>query len=687
MHRSLSAITALLLFLLALGCARTPPPQEVVDLSEVPAPDLSKAEDAVRQQIQEKQAEIAGLSPAADRPALGQAYGDLGLIYLTYSFVEAAGVCFDNARALDESSPRWPYLQGYLHQIQGQLEEASVALGRALELEPNDASALIRLGTVRLELGARDAAQDHFEKALALDSSSAAAHDGLGKVAAASGDAASAVASFERALELQPKASSVHHALGLAYRQLGNLDQAKHHLARGGDAPVLFADPYLREVTQIGRSADFFLVLGAQAFSEDRFEQAEVHYRKALELQPNDFTARKALGFCLEKLGDIDAAVEQLEEGLRLGESGDPERDILERSELLRILGGLRVLQGREEEGIAAFRRALDLDPTRLDTRSKLANALARRGELTEAVEHYDLILAKKPDAPQVLVKRGTARINLGQHEMGLEDFREAVAVAPDDPEPRLRLAEALEHLGDADAAAAQRGDAARLASTDPKQQAQILAAEADKRLRQGELDAALEGYREVLKLDVENTDARYQLATVLGHLGRFDDALAEFARVIEAAPHHGPARRGEATALVLQGRFSDARRRLQEGLEVMPRNRELAHGLARLLATAPDASVRDGELALRIAQRVHQETRRSSSAETLATAFAEAGRFAEASELQRQLLAAAQSSGGGPAGGGPAGRWREQLSSYEILQPWRMRSPDEIIAVLAASG
>ncbi len=692
MRRDSPWIAAALGLLIVSACSRTPPEAASPELREVPAPDLSQAEEAVRQQIEDKRAELETLSASADRPRLGEAYGDLGLIYLTYSFVEAAGVCFDNARDLDGDNPRWPYIQGYLHQIQGELEEASAAFDRALALEADDPAALIRLGTVRLELGARDQARSHFERALALDPESAAAFDGLGKVAAADGDPARAVDSFERALQLQPKASSVHHALGLAYRRLGDLDQAKHHLARGGDAPVLFSDPFLSEVTEIGRSADFFLVLGAQAFSEDRYEQAEVHYRKALELQPADFTARKALGFCLEKLGDIDAAVEQLEEGLRLGASGDPQRDILERSELLRILGGLRVLQGREEDGIEAFLKALELDPTRLDTRSKLANALARRGDLAAAIGHYDRILADKPDAPQVLIKRGTALINLGQREKGLADFRQAVVVAPEDPEPRLRLAEALEHIGDTAAAAAQRGDAARLAAVDPKRQAELLADQAGKRLRRGELAAALDGYREVLEIDAENTDARYQMATVLGHLERFDDALAEFALVIAAAPHHGPARRGEVTALVLQGRFADARRRLQEGLEAMPRNRELAHGLARLLATAPDATVRDGDLALRIATRVHQEARRSSSAETLATAFAETGRFAEAAELQRQLLAAASNAAGGQAGGppasaGPAGRWQAQLEAYETFQPWRLRSPDEIIAALTASS
>ncbi len=672
-----------LALLAGTGCTEPEPAAETADLVEIPAPDLSGAEETVRRQIEEQLAEVEARSAAGEAEKLGRAYGELGLLYVTYNFLDAAKACFLNAQSLEGDHHQWPYLLGYLMQIQGQLEEASAALERALELRAADPPSLIRLGRVRLELGASGEARPLFEQTLALDPRSAAALDGLGRVAAAAGETARAVEYFERVLALQPKAASVHHALGLAYRRLGDLERAEDHLSRGGEAPVLFQDPYLSMVTEMGRTADIYMVRGAQAFSEGRYGQSAGYYRKALEIDPTIFDARKALGFCLEKLGDVEGAVDQLEEGLRQGTSGDPERDALERAELLRILGGLQVLQGQEPEAIETFRRSLELDPERLDPRLKLANALARRGSFEEAIDHYDYILGVDPDLSKVLVLRATARINLGQRQPALADFRQALVAAPEDPEPRLRFAEALEHFGDAAGAAALRRDAARLAESDPQQQARILAGEADKLLRRGELAQALEGYRQALSLDSGNIDARYQMATVLAHTGRYDDALVELAKVIEAAPHHGPARRAEVTVLLLQGRNSDARGRLEGGLEAMPRNQELAHALARLLATAPNSEVRDGALALDIASRVHQEAQRSDTAETLAMAFAEAGRFAEAQELQRQLVSTAESAGRKRA----AEHWSEQLRAYEQARPWRARSPDEVISTMTAPG
>ena len=64
----------------------------------MPAPDLASADPAVREQIAEKRAALdAALERAGSEPAVAaDAYGDLGLTYLLYDFLDAAGVCLDS---------------------------------------------------------------------------------------------------------------------------------------------------------------------------------------------------------------------------------------------------------------------------------------------------------------------------------------------------------------------------------------------------------------------------------------------------------------------------------------------------------------------------------------------------------------------------------------------------------------
>ena len=677
-------LALLLVALLGLACAG-PGEVEVAsvqapELLEIPDPDLSGADREVRDQITAGRAKVRQLQEnGSDSAQLAQAMGDLGLLYFTYTFVGAAEVCFTNAATLDPGDYRWPYLLGYLFNMEGRLPEAITSLERARELAPEDLPSLLRLAKARLEQGERDAAGALYERALELEPDSAPALDGLGRVAAANGDAATAAGYFERVLELQPFATSTHHALGLAYRKLGRMDEARSHLEQGGDATVQIEDPLLVSLIELGKSAEIYLLRAAQAMDSERWDLAAALYPKALKIDPSDFMAHKALSYSLEKLGDVDGSLDQLHTALAVATTGDPEKDRGEHAEIYRVMGGIEVLHGRDEAAREHFQKALEIDPELLDARFKLANALARAGSLEEALEHYDFILERHPENPQTLVKRATVLINLRRPDQARAAFERALAASPDDPEIRQRYADALDYLGESTAAAAQRR-AVQGGSADSAQRVAQMIAEGQRQTSAGRYQAAVKSYRKAIELDPKELDARYELATVLGHLGRFDEALAEFAVVIDAAPRHGRARRGEITALLLLKRWGRAREQLNQALRVLPRDRQLAHVQARLLASAPDPRVRSGALAVEVASRVFEARREPASAETLAMAFAEAGRFDQALELQRQLVAAAEQAGSRAE----SARLREMLAAYESGRAWRAATPDDILKVLA---
>ena len=86
-------------------------------------------------------------------------------------------------------------------------------------------------------------------------------------------------------------------------------------------------------------------------------------------------------------------------------------------------------------------------------------------------------------------------------------------------------------------------------------------------------------------------------------------------------------------------GQWQEAHQLLEEGWRVMPESVELLHALARVLATADDPEVRNGERALDLAQRTLRAGTTPSRLETLAMASAEAGLFDEAVRLQRRVI------------------------------------------------
>lgn len=634
----------------------------------------------MRQQITEKQAALDRLRAAGDAPAgdLAGAYGDLAAALLAYQFSDAAEAALVNAHQLAPDELRWTYLLGYLYTLRGDPQRASTLLSEALEMAPDLVPAMVRLGRLRLDTGQTAEARGLFERALEVEPRSAAAHEGLGRVATAEGDHSEAVSHFRHALELAPDASSLRYLLGQSLRRLGDLEAAQQELARSGDAPVQLPDPMVQAIGGEAASAQFFIVQGSELLTDGNVESAVGSFRRAVELEPDNFVAHKGLAYSLEKLGDLPAAVQQLRTAL---ESAD---EPAEKAEGHAVLGTLMITIGNDEEAVAQLESSLAVDPNQPATRLKLADTLARLGQFEEALAGYDRLLGELDDTISVRVRRGTALINLRRHDEALAEFQRAVSSAPDNPDVRLRYAEALEYLDRPGEAERQRAEARRLSEQGNDKAAQVSLVAGEGRLRSGSGDytGAVEKYRQALDLDPSRSDIRLALASVLGHLKRYDEALEHYRSVIEAEPDLVAARHGEIAALVLSGRYGLARVRLHEALRRFSRDKGLALTQARLLAASPDPRVRDGALALEVAQRVHAVDSGVLARDTLAMALAESGQIDRAAEVQRSILADAESSGDSTT----AERLNQRLRAYESGRPWHAE-PAEAEDLLALRG
>ncbi len=99
----------------------------------------------------------------------------------------------------------------------------------------------------------------------------------------------------------------------------------------------------------------------------------------------------------------------------------------------------------------------------------------------------------------------------------------------------------------------------------------------------------------------------------------------------------------GLADVLSRQGEYGEAVAALERGLEALPDGEAAANALGRLLAAAPDSTVRDGTRALELALSLYQRRPVVAHGETVAMALAELGRCDEAAARQQELLAVAE--------------------------------------------
>jgi cytochrome c-type biogenesis protein CcmH/NrfG len=130
---------------------------------------------------------------------------------------------------------------------------------------------------------------------------------------------------------------------------------------------------------------------------------------------------------------------------------------------------------------------------------------------------------------------------------------------------------------------------------------------------------------------------------------------------------------------LVQLRRYRDARDRLADGVSRHPDHPGFAVALARVLAAAPDDTVRDGARALSLLQSVPEEAQRTFDwGVAMAMALAETGRYDDAVMLQRQVIDVAAGDSRHTR------RLAETLRLYEMRRPcrtpWSDADPMELI-------
>jgi tetratricopeptide (TPR) repeat protein len=156
-----------------------------------------------------------------------------------------------------------------------------------------------------------------------------------------------------------------------------------------------------------------------------------------------------------------------------------------------------------------------------------------------------------------------------------------------------------------------------------------------------GRIDEAIAEYRMALKIRPDYAGARENLGNVLAGSGRFDEAIVEFQKALEIKPDFTQVRRSLGMAISRRDGILSGLIRQREWLLAHPDDAARLNDFAWLRATSPNASVRDGAEAVELAQRAVKLSggRDPAILGTLAAAYAEAGRFADAVETARTAV------------------------------------------------
>jgi tetratricopeptide (TPR) repeat protein len=331
-------------------------------------------------------------------------------------------------------------------------------------------------------------------------------------------------------------------------------------------------------------------------------------------------------------------------------------------------LGAELLQKGAVDEAIAHLQKASQINPDDALACYNLGNALLRKGNVDEAIAHYQKALQINPDYAHAHYSLGNALFKKGNVGEAISHYQKALQINPDYADAENNLGNALRQKGSVDEAISYYQKALQ---TNPD------SAQAHNNLgialfQKGGADEAIAHFQKALEIDPDNAEGHYNLGCALLQKGKVDEAIAHLQRAVQINPGYAQAHNNLANALLQKGRVDEAIAHYQKTLQISPDYAEAQINLAQVLATCPQASLRNGKRAVELARRANQLTgdRIPVYLGTLAAAYAEAGRFPEAVETaQRALqLAEAQSN---PA---LADSLRSQMRLYQAGLPFHLQ-------------
>jgi len=241
-------------------------------------------------------------------------------------------------------------------------------------------------------------------------------------------------------------------------------------------------------------------------------------FRQAVEAAPERATIRKDLAYALLKVGENEAARDEFGEAMRLDPTDhhvaleyaflcfETRREATARRifDRVRRTGQGEARRTAEQafenvdrplrEGIARWKRVVEMDPNNFSAHWELARLAEHRDELELALQHYRYAWRLRPDRRRLLVDMGRVLKELGR----TEEAHTALLAASRGAEPRV--------------------------------------AEEARAMLDARYPFVYE-FERALELDPTNIDLRRELAYLHLAMGNREAAEAEFRRIVEAAP------------------------------------------------------------------------------------------------------------------------------------------------------
>jgi tetratricopeptide (TPR) repeat protein len=371
---------------------------------------------------------------------------------------------------------------------------------------------------------------------------------------------------LSRAVALQPAQAEYRASLGYALWKIGRHTEA----IEAERAAIKLDDKNFTAHYQLGR---FLLFTGGS--DKQKLNEAGMHLRRALEIDPRRAEVRFDLLTTYRALGDAAHAFAQL----KLLENSHPADPRVTYIDAL-----LTSDRGDLNAAINGFRDALRQDPTLLGAWQDLGLAFIKLGRWSEAVETFAESVKRQSDSVELAYFHALSLFNSGKVIEAERETRRALRLDAGASAAHTLLGIILASRGGGDVEAAEslmQAVALDAGSFD----AHFYLGRVQYAMR--EYEAAVKALRTAVTLNPRHAEARFFLGTTLEVAGDSEAAMLEYQELVKIDPQSTIGQVGLGALLVKRGKTDEAIAALQRATTINPKIFEAHWALGRALALA----------------------------------------------------------------------------------------------------
>jgi len=260
---------------------------------------------------------------------------------------------------------------------------------------------------------------------------------------------------------------------------------------------------------------------------------------------------------------------------------------------------------------------------------------VARNRDYQSSVAFWQDTVKKRPHSYFAPCALGNALAASGRTEEAIQQYRRSLQLKPDYPAAYRNLSSLLVSMG--------------------------------------RVDEAIQQYEQALRLRPNDGKAHNNLGLALAGLGRSAEAIDHYQKALLLKPDYAEAQYNLAGALATVGRTKEAIEHYNQFLRLAPDSIEVIDELAWLLASHAPAEGGDPARAVELAERARGLAGEENipCLDTLAAAYAAAGRFDDAAIAAQRAVQLAESAGQASL----AKLIRDRLERYRAGRPYREAS------------